>query len=78
MLCLRGRSQLVGGVVGEGFGKLTLHVGQSAAKPVVCVGAFPVVGHAAIDTRVITDRIIVKIDRLLACRMDDPRLDERE
>ena len=64
----------VAAVVGVAFGKLTLRVTAPAAQQVIRVIALPVVGHAAIDTRVITDRIIVKIDRLLACGMDDPWL----
>ena len=64
----------VAAVVGEGFGKLTLRVGQSAAKQIVGVVALPVVGQAAIDFCVVTPRVVVEIDRLLAGGMDDPGL----
>ena len=64
----------VAAVVGEGFGKLTLHVGQSSAKPVVGVGAFPVVGHTAVDTGVVTHGVIFEINKRLACGLHGPRL----
>ena len=67
----------VAAVVGEGFGKPTLHVGQPSAKPVVDVGAFPVVGHAAANIRVVADMVIDEMHVGLAGSLHRPRPAEK-
>ena len=67
----------VAAVVGEGFGKLTLCVVQPPAQPVVGVGAFPVVGQTTVNFCVVTNKVVVKANRLLTGGMDYPRPDGR-
>ena len=62
----------VASIVGEVFGELTLRVGQPAAKPVVSVVPLPVIGHATVNFCVVTNKVVVKANRLLTGGMDYP------
>ena len=60
-------------VVGVAFSKLTLRIGQPSAQQVIRVVAFPVVGHAAANIRVVADMVIDEMHVGLAGSLHRPR-----